>query len=101
MPNTGSNGNLLEVNDLRTYFKTEDGTVKAVDGINFELKRGETLGIVGESGSGKSVANLSLMRLIPEPPGKIVSGSILFDGRDVLKLSKREVRGIRGKRIAM
>jgi oligopeptide transport system ATP-binding protein len=95
------NGNLLSVNDLRTYFETEDGTVKAVDGISFELKRGETLGIVGESGSGKSVANLSLMRLIPEPPGKIVSGSILFDGRDVLKLSKREVRGIRGKRIAM
>jgi oligopeptide transport system ATP-binding protein len=101
MPNKGSNGHLLEVNDLRTYFETEDGTVKAVDGISFELKRGETLGIVGESGSGKSVANLSLMRLIPDPPGKIVSGSILFDGRDVLKLSPREVRGIRGKRIAM
>ena len=94
-------GSLLSVTDLRTYFETEDGTVKAVDGISFELKRGETLGIVGESGSGKSVANLSLMRLIPEPPGRIVSGSILFDGRDVLKLSKREVRGIRGKRIAM
>jgi oligopeptide transport system ATP-binding protein len=96
-----SNGNLLSVTDLRTYFETEDGTVKAVDGISFELKRGETLGIVGESGSGKSVANLSLMRLIPDPPGKIVSGSIVFDGRDVLKLSAREVRDIRGKRIAM
>ena len=95
------NGNLLSVHDLRTYFETEDGTVKAVDGISFELKRGETLGIVGESGSGKSVANLSLMRLIPDPPGKIVSGSILFDGLDVLKLSKREVRDLRGKRIAM
>lgn len=94
-------GNLLTVTDLRTYFDTEDGTVKAVDGISFELKRGETLGIVGESGSGKSVANLSLMRLIPDPPGKIVSGSIVFDGSDVLKLSPREVRGIRGKRIAM
>src|ERR1700738_867871 len=101
MPEASTNGKLLEVTDLRTYFETEDGTVKAVDGISFELKRGETLGIVGESGSGKSVANLSLMRLIPEPPGKIVSGSILFDGQDVLKLSKREVRGIRGKRIAM
>src|SRR6266850_1927579 len=101
MAEIGSNGNVITVNDLRTYFETEDGTVKAVDGISFKLKRGETLGIVGESGSGKSVANLSLMRLIPEPPGKIVSGSILFDGRDVLKLSKREVRGIRGKRIAM
>ena len=94
-------GNLLSVKDLRTYFETEDGTVKAVDGISFELKRGETLGIVGESGSGKSVANLSLMRLIPNPPGKIVSGSIVFDGRDVLKLSPREVRKLRGKRIAM
>jgi oligopeptide transport system ATP-binding protein len=96
-----SNGNLLSVKDLRTYFETEDGTVKAVDGISFELKQGETLGIVGESGSGKSVANLSLMRLIPNPPGKIVSGSVVFDGRDVLKLSPREVRDIRGKRIAM
>jgi oligopeptide transport system ATP-binding protein len=98
---TGSNGNLLSVKDLRTYFETEDGTVKAVDGVSFELKPGQTLGIVGESGSGKSVANLSLMRLIPNPPGKIVSGSIMFDGRDVLKLSQREVRDIRGKRIAM
>src|SRR6266481_1513885 len=97
----GNNGNLLSVKDLRTYFETEDGTVKAVDGISFELRSGETLGIVGESGSGKSVANLSLMRLIPNPPGKIVSGSIMFDGRDVLKLSSREVRDIRGKRIAM
>src|SRR4030088_559562 len=96
-----SNGNLLSVRDLRTYFKTEDGTVKAVDGISFEVKQGETLGIVGESGSGKSVANLSLMRLIPDPPGKIVSGSVMFDGRDVLKLSEREVRDLRGKRIAM
>src|SRR6266550_3948900 len=96
-----TNGNVLTVNDLRTYFETEDGTVKAVDGISFEVKQGETLGIVGESGSGKSVANLSLMRLIPEPPGRIVSGSVVFDGRDVLKLSAREVRDLRGKRIAM
>jgi oligopeptide transport system ATP-binding protein len=95
------NGNLLSVKDLRTYFETEDGTVKAVDGISFDLKQGETLGIVGESGSGKSVANLSLMRLIPNPPGKIVSGSIIFDGQDVLKLTARQVRDIRGKRIAM
>src|SRR5712664_4692152 len=96
-----SNGNLLSVKDLRTYFETEDGTVKAVDGISFELKQGQTLGIVVESGSGKSVANLSLMRLIPDPPGRIVSGSITFDGRDILTLSPREVRRIRGKRIAM
>jgi oligopeptide transport system ATP-binding protein len=96
-----NNGNILSVNNLKTYFQTEDGVVKAVDGITFELKKGETLGIVGESGSGKSVSNLSIMRLIPEPPGKIVDGEIIFDGRDVLKLSIDEVRKIRGKRIAM
>src|SRR5437763_2051417 len=95
------NGNLLEVKDLRTYFETEDGTVKAVDGITFDLKRGETLGIVGESGSGKSVTNLSIIRLIPEPPGKIVSGEILFDGEDIRALPIDELRRIRGKRIAM
>ncbi len=94
-------GNLLSVRDLRTYFETEDGTVRAVDGISFDLKRGETLGIVGESGSGKSVTNLSVLRLIPEPPGKIVSGEVLFDGQDILDLTPTEVRRIRGKRIAM
>jgi oligopeptide transport system ATP-binding protein len=96
-----TNGNLLTVQDLCTYFETEDGTVKAVDGVSFAVKPGETLGIVGESGSGKSVANLSLMRLIPNPPGKIVSGSVNFHGRDVLKMSASEVRALRGKRIAM
>lgn len=101
MGETSNNVNLLTVKDLCVYFDTDDGTVKAVDGISFEVKRGETLGIVGESGSGKTVANLSLMRLIPEPPGKIISGSILFHERDVLALSKREVRALRGRRIAM
>ena len=101
MNERGNNDNLLEVQDLRTYFGTEDGVVKAVDGVSFALRRGETLGIVGESGSGKTVANLSIMRLIPEPPGKIVSGSIAFDGRDILKLSPRELREIRGCHIAM
>jgi oligopeptide transport system ATP-binding protein len=96
-----SNGNLLTVKDLRTYFQTEDGVVKAVDGVDFELKRGETLGIVGESGSGKSVTNLSIIRLIPNPPGKIVSGEIIFDGEDILSLPQEDVRRIRGKRIAM
>ncbi|MFV0389532.1 MAG: ABC transporter ATP-binding protein [Pyrinomonadaceae bacterium] len=96
-----ANGTILKVDDLRTYFQTEDGVVKAVDGISFELKKGETIGIVGESGSGKSVTNLSIMRLIPQPPGKIVGGDIEFDGLDVLKLSMEEVRNIRGKRIAM
>jgi oligopeptide transport system ATP-binding protein len=96
-----TNGTILSVNGLKTYFQTEDGTVKAVDDVTFELKKGETLGIVGESGSGKSVMNLSVMRLIPEPPGKIVDGKIVFDGIDVLGLSIDEVRKIRGKRIAM
>src|SRR5215471_10242379 len=92
--------NLLAVTNLRTYFETEDGPVKAVDGISFAVRHGETLGIVGESGSGKSVANLSLMRLIPEP-GKIVDGSVNFHGREVLKMSARELRELRGRRIAM
>src|SRR5215203_1350828 len=95
------NGNLLSVKDLRTYFETEDGTVRAVDGISFDLKRGETLGIVGESGSGKSVTNLSVLRLIPSPPGRIVSGEVLFHGQDILSLPQDEVRKIRGKRISM
>lgn len=98
---SNQNGNILTVNNLKTYFQTEDGVVKAVDGITFELKKGETLGIVGESGSGKSVTNLSIMRLIPEPPGKIVEGDIIFDGIDVRALSIEDVRKIRGKRIAM
>lgn len=96
-----SNGTILSVEGLKTYFHTEDGVVKAVDGISFELKKGETLGIVGESGSGKSVSNLSIMRLIPEPPGEIVAGEIIFDGIDVRRLSIDDVRKIRGRRIAM
>ena len=95
------NGIILSVRDLKTYFETDDGVVKAVDGISFELERGETLGIVGESGSGKSVTNLSIIRLIPEPPGKIVSGEILFDGEDIRALPIEQLRRVRGKRIAM
>src|SRR5436189_6468357 len=95
------NHNLLEVRNLRTYFDTEDGIVKAVDDISFQLKRGETLGIVGESGSGKSVTNLSIIRLIPNPPGKIVSGEVIFNGSDLLLLPSEAVRKIRGRRIAM
>jgi oligopeptide transport system ATP-binding protein len=95
------NNDLLKVKNLRTYFQTEDGTVKAVDGVSFQVKRGETLGIVGESGSGKTVANLSIMRLIPEPPGQIAGGAVEFNGRDVLKLSAREMRDLRGCHIAM
>jgi len=98
---SSANGTLLSVRDLRTYFDTEDGVVKAVDGITFDLERGETLGIVGESGSGKSVTNLSIIRLIPQPPGRIVSGEVIFHGQDILTLPTDEVRKIRGKRISM
>src|SRR3954462_4034254 len=98
---TETNGSLLTVKNLKTYFQTEDGVVKAVDGVTFELEKGETIGIVGESGSGKSVTNLSVMRLIPQPPGEIAGGDIVFDGIDVLGLPIDQVRKIRGKRIAM
>jgi oligopeptide transport system ATP-binding protein len=92
---------LLSVRDLRTWFDEDEVTARAVDGVSFDLARGETLGIVGESGSGKSVTNLSIMRLIPSPPGRIVSGQVHFDGRDLLTLGDREMRAIRGRRIAM
>lgn len=98
---SNANGNLLAVKDLRTYFDTEDGVVRAVDGVSFEVRRGETLGIVGESGSGKSVMNLSLVRLIPEPPGCIASGEVIFDEQDILAMSPDQVRSIRGRRISM
>ncbi len=92
---------VLEVKDLQTYFKTDAGIVKAVDGVSFLLHEGETLGIVGESGSGKSVTNLSVMRLIPSPPGKVVGGQALFEGQDILALSEKEMRKIRGAKISM
>jgi oligopeptide transport system ATP-binding protein len=92
---------LLQVEDLRTYFYTYDGVVKAVDGVSFHLNEGETLGIVGESGSGKSVTTLTVMGLIPRPPARVVSGRVLFQGRDLLKLSQEELRRIRGKSISM
>lgn len=92
---------LLEVRNLCTYFHTEEGLGKAVDGVSFELRRGETLGLVGESGCGKSVSALSVMRLIPQPPGQIESGEILFGGRDLLRLSEEEMCRVRGDEIAM
>lgn len=92
---------LLEVTGLKTHFFTRDGVVKAVDGVTFSLERRKTLAVVGESGSGKSVTALSLMRLIPDPPGKIVEGSILFDGKDVIEMKDAEVRAMRGNQIAM
>jgi oligopeptide transport system ATP-binding protein len=92
---------LLEVRNLRTQFFTQDGVVQAVNGISYHLNEGETLGIVGESGSGKSVGVMSLIRLIPTPPGKIVEGEVVFDGQDLLKISDDEIRAVRGNKIAM
>jgi oligopeptide transport system ATP-binding protein len=92
---------LLEIEDLRTYFYTRAGVVRAVDGVSFSLQPGATLGIVGESGSGKSVVCYSILGLIPRPPGKIVSGVARFGGIDLLNCSNRQLRGIRGKRISM
>ena len=92
---------LLSVRDLTTRFRTERGTVTAVDRVSFDVEAGETLAIVGESGSGKSVTAMSILRLIPTPPGRIESGEILFDGQDLLKLSDAGIRAVRGDRIAM
>lgn len=92
---------LLEVKNLKTQFFTQDGVVHAVNGISYHVDSGETVAIVGESGSGKSVGVMSLIRLIPQPPGKIVDGEVLFDGQDLLKIKEDELRDIRGNRIAM
>jgi oligopeptide transport system ATP-binding protein len=92
---------LLEVRNLRTQFFTQDGVVNAVNGINYTLNEGETLGIVGESGCGKSVSVMSLIRLIPSPPGKIVDGEVMFEAQDLLKASDDEIRSIRGNKISM
>ena len=94
-------GTLLQVKNLQTQFNTEEGVVHAVDGVTYDVEEGETLGLVGESGCGKSVSALSILRLIPNPPGKIVGGEIIFEGHDILKMSEEEVRHIRGNRIAM
>jgi oligopeptide transport system ATP-binding protein len=92
---------LMQVKDLRTYFYTEEGLVKAVDGVTFDVQEGETLALVGESGCGKSVSALSLLKLLPIPPARIVSGEVLFEGDDLMKLNEEELRKIRGNRIAM
>ena len=94
------NGNILDVRGLKTYFYTEAGVVKAVDGVDFTVKAGEVLGLVGESGCGKSVTSFSILRLVGQP-GKIVDGEILFEGRDLLKLSESEMVQMRGNRISM
>ena len=92
---------LLEVKNLKTHFFTPDGVVKAVDGISYEIEEGEVVGIVGESGCGKSVGAMSIMRLIPQPPGRIVDGEVLFEGEDLVNLDDNEMREIRGNKIAM
>ena len=92
---------LLEVKNLKTYFRTEAGVGKAIDGLDFVVKKGEVLGIVGESGSGKSVTALSLIRLIPNPPGEIVAGEVWYNGKDLLKLPLDEMYSIRGREISM
>jgi len=92
---------LLEVKNLKTYFYTDDGVATAVDDVSYDVDKGETLGLVGESGCGKSVSALSIMRLIPDPPGKIVGGEILFKGNDLLKVTEREMQEVRGNDIGM
>src|SRR5918912_438234 len=92
---------VLSIRDLVVEFRTEDGVVHAVDGVTYDVFPGETLGIVGESGSGKSVSQLAVLGLIPQPPGKIVSGEAYFNGKNLLKMSKRELRRIRGGDVAM
>ncbi len=92
---------LLQIKDLETRFYTQDGVVQAVNGLSYDMARGETLGVVGESGCGKSVHALSIMRLIPDPPGKIVSGEVWFNGRDLMQVSEDEIRHVRGREIAM
>ena len=92
---------VLSIRDLAVQFTTDDGTVRAVDGVTYDVFPGETLGIVGESGSGKSVSTMSILGLIPQPPGRIVSGEAIFNGRDLLKLSKKELRRTRGNDMAI
>jgi peptide/nickel transport system ATP-binding protein/oligopeptide transport system ATP-binding protein len=92
---------LLQVQDLHTYFETDEGLLRAVNGIDFDIRRGETLGLVGESGCGKSVSALSIMKLIPEPPGRIAKGRILFERNDLVTMTEAEMRGIRGNAISM
>lgn len=98
---TLSNEKILEVKNLRTSFFTDDGEVKAVDGVDFSIEKGKTIGIVGESGSGKSITSLSILRLLQEPAGKVVGGEIIFKGEDLLKKSKKQMMDIRGNSISM
>ena len=96
-----NNGSLLEIADLKTHFVTDRGVARAVDGVSFDVSRGQTVALVGESGCGKTVTALSIMRLVPDPPGKIVNGRVVFQGRNLLGLTERQMRSVRGKEIAM
>ena len=100
-PSAATSEIVLDVKDLQTHFATRWGTVKAVDGVNYSVRRGETLGVVGESGSGKSVTALSIMRLVPSPPGHIVGGEVVLNGRNLLDLSEREMTQVRGGEVSM
>ena len=101
MKSQKTNEKILQVKNLQAHFKTDAGIVKAVDGVSFDLHKGEMLAIVGESGSGKSVTNLAIMNLIPNPPGKIVGGEVWYNGQDILKMNKKEIRRLRGNKISM
>src|ERR1700704_3773267 len=106
MPSTRPSGGsvpepLLSIRNLVVEFATDDGIVHAVDGVTYDVFPGEVLGIVGESGSGKSVSTMTILGLIPQPPGKVVSGEAIFDGRDLLKLSKKDMRAVGGQGVAM
>ena len=92
---------LLDVKNLSTHFRSSLGTVKAVNDVSFVLHEGETLGLVGESGCGKSVTALSIMRLVPSPPGNIVNGKVIFDGQDLLNMTEEEMQAVRGRNIGM
>ncbi len=92
---------LLKISNLRTYFDIEEGVVQAVDGITYDVAEGETVALVGESGCGKSVSALSILQLVPCPPGRYVSGQVFFEGEDLLRLKSYEIRSVRGRRIAM
>lgn len=101
MSNAASTGPILKISDLKVYFDTDDGLVKAVDGVDLEMMRGTTLAVVGESGCGKSVTCMSVLRLIPSPPGRIAGGRIIYKGKDLVGLSDKEMEGIRGNDISM
>ena len=101
MAHSQNEKSVLKVSGLKTHFFTTEGTIKAVDGVDFEVKQGEVLGLVGESGCGKSVSALSILRLVPSPPGQIIAGELEFMGKNLLKLDEREIRKIRGEKISM